>query len=142
MVFSTVFLDEDDPFFSRKRPRVSDLGHQDDLLADAGISSDISLFSHQDIERSSICRHYMIFWLVRPVMLTFIWLNVLIKIVAIHKLLNVLCHSHHRGSIWLYLLLWLFQPVLWFSESINYYLFVILGLLVNGFFLHATVSFQ
>ncbi|KHN47714.1 Histone-lysine N-methyltransferase SETD1B [Glycine soja] len=53
MVFSTVFLDEDDPFFSRKRPRVSDLGHQDDLLADAGISSDISLFSHQDIERGT-----------------------------------------------------------------------------------------
>ena len=55
MVFSTVFLHEDDTFFSRKRPRVSDLGHQDiDLHADAGSSSDISLFSHQDIERSSI----------------------------------------------------------------------------------------
>ncbi|XP_028180508.1 histone-lysine N-methyltransferase ATXR7-like isoform X3 [Glycine soja] len=52
MVFSTVFLHEDDTFFSRKRPRVSDLGHQDiDLHADAGSSSDISLFSHQDIER-------------------------------------------------------------------------------------------
>ncbi|RDY03803.1 Histone-lysine N-methyltransferase ATXR7, partial [Mucuna pruriens] len=54
MVFSTSFLHEDGPFFSRKRPRVSDLGHQDiDLLADAGVSSDISLFSHQNTERST-----------------------------------------------------------------------------------------
>ncbi|XP_029128251.1 histone-lysine N-methyltransferase ATXR7 isoform X2 [Cajanus cajan] len=54
MVFSTAFLQEDGTFFSRKRPRVPDLGHQDiDLHADAGISSDISLFSHQNIERST-----------------------------------------------------------------------------------------
>ncbi|TKY72684.1 Histone-lysine N-methyltransferase ATXR7 [Spatholobus suberectus] len=52
MVFSTAFLHDDGPFFSRKRPKVSDLGHQDiDLHADAEISSDISLFSHQNIER-------------------------------------------------------------------------------------------
>ncbi|XP_027358727.1 histone-lysine N-methyltransferase ATXR7 isoform X2 [Abrus precatorius] len=54
MVFSTAFLHEDGPIFSRKRPRVSDLGLQDiDLRADAGICSDISLFLHQNVERST-----------------------------------------------------------------------------------------
>ncbi|CAJ1975925.1 unnamed protein product [Sphenostylis stenocarpa] len=52
MVFSTTFLHEGGQFFSRKRARVSDLGHQDiDLHADAGISDDFSLSSDQNIER-------------------------------------------------------------------------------------------
>jgi len=66
MVFSTAFLHEGGPFFSRKRPRALDHGHRDiDLHADAGISSDFSFFSSdQNIERYSIFSHYMIFWLV------------------------------------------------------------------------------
>ncbi|KAJ1393103.1 SET domain [Sesbania bispinosa] len=53
MVFSTAFLHDDGPFISRKRLRVSDLGHQDiGLHADAGICSDVSLFSQPNVERS------------------------------------------------------------------------------------------
>ncbi|KAK7412991.1 hypothetical protein VNO78_04796 [Psophocarpus tetragonolobus] len=52
MVFSAAFLHEDGSLFSRKRARVSDLGHDDiDLHADAAISSDISSFSHQNTRR-------------------------------------------------------------------------------------------
>jgi len=63
MVFSTAFLHEGVPFIFRKKPRALDLGHQDiNLHADAGISSDFSFFSSdQNIERSSIFCHYIIF---------------------------------------------------------------------------------
>lgn len=47
MVFSTPFLHEGVPFFSRKRFKVSGLAHPD---IDAGISGDIPL---RDVERSS-----------------------------------------------------------------------------------------
>ncbi|KAK7329350.1 hypothetical protein VNO77_23511 [Canavalia gladiata] len=58
MVFSTAFLHEDAPFFSRKRPRVSDLEHQDiDLHADAGTCGDISLFLDQNVERITQILH-------------------------------------------------------------------------------------
>ena len=60
MVFSTAFQHEDGPLFSRKRLSLPDIGHQDtDLHAHAGIRCDISLFSQQNIERSSSFGRYL-----------------------------------------------------------------------------------